>query len=162
MSEPLRVERDGGVLTLTNDDPPINRMSFEYMDAVERAVQEAAGDPGVRVLVFTAAGDRNFSVGMDLKQLATGAGARGGLEAVLDQRLRVLSAIESLPKPSIATLFGYCLGGGLEPRRRACRRETLRGDEGPGGGHARLPGEAPARVHGRVSASTVAAVRLSG
>lgn len=114
MTEPLRVERDGGVLTLTNNDPPINRMTFEYMDALERAVQEAAGDPDVRVLVFTAAGDRNFSVGMDLKQLAGGAAARGGPDAVFDQRLRVLAAIESMPKPSIATLFGYCLGGGLE------------------------------------------------
>ncbi len=40
--------------------------------------------------------------------------ARGGWEAVLDQRLRVLARIESLDKPSVATMFGYCLGGGLE------------------------------------------------
>ena len=33
---------------------------------------------------------------------------------MLDQRLRVLSAIEHLDKPVIATMFGYCLGGGLE------------------------------------------------
>ena len=51
---------------------------------------------------------------MDLKQLMTGAGERGGFEAVLDQRLRVLAAIENMDKPSIATLYGYCLGGGLE------------------------------------------------
>jgi enoyl-CoA hydratase len=110
----LRIEREDGVLTLTLNDPPMNRMSFAYMDALEDAVNEAADDPAVRVLVFTAEGDRNFSVGMDLKQLARSAGERGGPEAVFDQRLRVLAAIESLPKPSIATLFGYCLGGGLE------------------------------------------------
>jgi len=51
---------------------------------------------------------------MDLKQLQSGSAARGGPEAVFDQRLRVLAAIESMDKPSIATLFGYCLGGGLE------------------------------------------------
>jgi enoyl-CoA hydratase/carnithine racemase len=34
--------------------------------------------------------------------------------AVLDQRLRVLAAIERMGKPVMATLFGYCLGGGLE------------------------------------------------
>jgi enoyl-CoA hydratase/carnithine racemase len=113
-SAPLLLERDGGVLTLVNNDAPLNRMSFAYMDALEAAVADAAKDPGVRVLVFTAAGDRNFSVGMDLKQLAAGAAARGGPEAVFDQRLRVLAAIESMEKPSIATLFGYCLGGGLE------------------------------------------------
>ncbi len=113
-SEALLVEREGGVLTLTNNDPPINRMSFEYMDALEAAVEEAASDPEIRVLVFTAAGDKDFSVGMNLKQLQSGAAARGGSEAVFDQRLRVLAAIENMDKPSIATLFGYCLGGGLE------------------------------------------------
>ena len=112
--KPLLVERDGGVLTLTNNDAPINRMTLEYMDELEEAVNAAAKDPDVRVLVFTAAGDDNFSVGMDLKQLQTGAAARGGPEAIFDQRLRVLAAIESMDKPSIATLFGYCLGGGLE------------------------------------------------
>ncbi len=113
-TEPLIVHRDGGVLTLINNDPPINRMTLEYMDAVEEVVAQAVGDPGVRVLVFTAAGEDNFSVGMDLKQLASNAEERGGFEAVLDQRLRVLRMIETAPKPSIATLFGYCLGGGLE------------------------------------------------
>ena len=63
---------------------------------------------------LTAAGDEHFSVGMDLKQLMSGAQARGGFEAVLDQRLRVLAAIEDMDKPWIATLFGNCLGGGLE------------------------------------------------
>lgn len=116
MSEaaPLLVRRDGGVLTLSNNDDPINRMTFEYMDALEAAVNDAATDPEVRVLVFTAEGERNFSVGMDLKQLQSGSAARGGPEAVFDQRLRVLATIESMDKPSIATLFGYCLGGGLE------------------------------------------------
>jgi len=113
-SPALRVEQDGGVLTLAIDDPPINRMSFEYMDALEEEVARAAHDPSVRVLLFTAAGEENFSVGMDLKQLAAGAAERGGPDAVFDQRLRVLAAIERMGKPSIATLFGYCLGGGLE------------------------------------------------
>ena len=65
----LIVERDQGVMTLINNDPPINRMTFDYMDRVEEAVEEAANDPGVRALVFTASGTKNFSVGMDLKQL---------------------------------------------------------------------------------------------
>ena len=113
-STPLLIEREGGVLTLTNNDPPINRMSFEYMDALEAAVNDAANDPEVRVLVLTAVGEKDFSVGMDLKQLQSGAAERGGPDAVFDQRLRVLATIESMDKPSIATLFGYCLGGGLE------------------------------------------------
>ncbi|MEL6984361.1 MAG: enoyl-CoA hydratase/isomerase family protein, partial [Actinomycetota bacterium] len=101
-------------MTIVNDDPPINRMSLEYIDRIEELLTEVASDDSVRALVFTADGEDNFSVGMDLKQLATEAEARGGFEAVLDQRRRVLRQIETLGKPSIATLFGYCLGGGLE------------------------------------------------
>ncbi|MGB0921876.1 MAG: enoyl-CoA hydratase/isomerase family protein [Alphaproteobacteria bacterium] len=114
MGDALQVDLSEGVLTLTNNDGPINRMSLDYMDQVEAAVADAATNRDVRVLLFTAAGEENFSVGMDLKQMMSGAEARGGFEAVLDQRLRVLSMIENMGKPSIATLYGYCLGGGLE------------------------------------------------
>ena len=110
----LRVEQRGAVVILENQDPPRNRMTFEYMDELERAVVALRGDRSVRAVVITAAGDEHFSVGMDLKQLMGGADERGGFEAVLDQRLRVLTMIEQLDKPVIATLFGYCLGGGLE------------------------------------------------
>ena len=66
----MRTEISHGVMTLTNEDPPINRMTFEYMDEVEDAVADAAADPEVRAVVFTADGEENFSVGMDLKILA--------------------------------------------------------------------------------------------
>jgi len=110
----LRIERRDRMVILENQDPPRNRMTLEYMDALEDAIVAIRTDPGLRAVVITAAGDEHFSVGMDLKQLFSGADARGGFEAVLDQRLRVLSMIEHLDKPVIATLFGYCLGGGLE------------------------------------------------
>ena len=110
----MRVEHDSGVMTIVNDDPPINRMTLAYMDGVEEAVEQAANDPSVRAVVFTAEGTDDFSVGMDLKELMGGVGDRGGFEGVLDQRRRVLHRIEHLGKPSIATMFGYCLGGGLE------------------------------------------------
>lgn len=110
----LRIERRDRVVVLENNDPPRNRMTFEYMDSLERAIVAIRADPDVRAVVITAAGEEHFSVGMDLKQLVSGGEARGGFEAVLDQRLRVLSIVEQLDKPVIATLFGYCLGGGLE------------------------------------------------
>jgi enoyl-CoA hydratase/carnithine racemase len=110
----LRAERRGPVVILENNDAPRNRMTFEYMDELETAILGLRHDDDVRAVVITAAGDEHFSVGMDLKQITSGAEARGGFEAVLDQRLRVLAMIEQLDKPVIATLFGYCLGGGLE------------------------------------------------
>ncbi|MFQ5473267.1 MAG: enoyl-CoA hydratase/isomerase family protein, partial [Dehalococcoidia bacterium] len=80
----------------------------------ERRIEELASDKAVRAIVLRGAGEENFSVGMDLKQLPAGVERMGSIEAVFDQRLRVLAAIEGMEKPWIAVMRGYCLGGGLE------------------------------------------------
>jgi enoyl-CoA hydratase/carnithine racemase len=114
-SEPsLLIQRDGAIETLVINDAPRNRMGLAFMDALEEEVERLAGDASVRAVVIRGAGEENFSVGMDLKQLPEGVRRMGSVEALFDQRLRVLSAIENLPKPVIAVLYGYCLGGGLE------------------------------------------------
>ena len=113
-TDPLLVERDGAVETLIINDPPRNRMGLDFMDALEAEVARLAGDPDVRAVVLRGAGTQHFSVGMDLKQLPAGLERMGSVEAIFDQRLRVLAAIENLPKPVVAVLCGYCLGGGLE------------------------------------------------
>ncbi|MBI3784626.1 MAG: enoyl-CoA hydratase/isomerase family protein [Deltaproteobacteria bacterium] len=111
---PLLIEHNGPVETLVINDYPRNRMSLDFMDALEAAVARVADDPGVLAIVIRGAGTENFSVGMDLKQLPEGVNRKGSIEALFDQRLRVLDAIENLPKPVVAVLYGYCLGGGLE------------------------------------------------
>lgn len=112
--EPILVERRDAVTILTINDAPYNRMSLEFMDELERLVESIAADDSVRAVVLTGDGDENFSVGMNLKQLPQGIKAKGSPDAVFDQRLRVIAAIENMGKPWIVTLFGYCLGGGLE------------------------------------------------
>ncbi|MBW2288993.1 MAG: enoyl-CoA hydratase/isomerase family protein [Deltaproteobacteria bacterium] len=111
---PLLVERQGAVETFIINDAPRNRMGLDFMDALETEIERVARDSGVRAIVIRGAGEEHFSVGMDLKQLPKGIARMGSAEAVFDQRLRVLRAIENLPKPAIAVLYGYCLGGGLE------------------------------------------------
>ena len=111
---PLHIQKDGAVTTISINDAPWNRMSLEFMNELEVLVEDLAGDKSVRAVVITGDGDEHFSVGMHLKQMAGTVKSRGDLEAILDQRLRVLAAIENMEKPWIATLFGYCLGGGLE------------------------------------------------
>jgi enoyl-CoA hydratase len=113
-SRPLLLERDHGVATIIINDAPRNRMSLDFMDELEARVAELSADKSVRAVVFRGAGDDNFSVGMDLKQLPEGIKRKGSIEAVFDQRLRVLAAIENMEKPAIAVMCGYCLGGGLE------------------------------------------------
>lgn len=114
MNESPTLERRGKVAILTINDPPHNRMSMAFMDRLESLVTEIAADAGIRAVVLTAADDKNFSVGMNLKEIGGSLGDRDALDAIFDQRLRVLAAIENMDKPWIATLFGNCLGGGLE------------------------------------------------
>jgi enoyl-CoA hydratase/carnithine racemase len=99
---------------ISNNDAPYNRMTLEFMDELERLVTDIAADDSIRAIVITAEGLDNFSVGMNLKQIPEGIQRMGSMRALLDQRLRVIAAIENMDKPWIATLFGYCLGGGLE------------------------------------------------
>ena len=110
----LAYERRGAVAIVTIVDPPYNRMTFAFMNALEALVTDVAADEQIRSVVLTAAGDENFSVGMNLKELLPSMGDQARLDEVFDQRLRVLSTIENMDKPWIATLFGNCLGGGLE------------------------------------------------
>jgi len=113
-SDPLLIERDGPVETLVINDAPRNRMGLDFMDALEAEVARVATDESVRAIVIRGAGSEHFSVGMDLKQLPEGLKRMGSADALFDQRLRVLDAIEHLRKPVVAVLVGYCLGGGLE------------------------------------------------
>ena len=110
----LLLERDDAIATISINDAPWNRMSLEFIDELEKVIDGLAVDKSVRAIIITGEGDEHFSVGMNLKQMMGKAGDKGMIMAILDQRLRVLSTIENLDKPVIATLFGYCLGGGLE------------------------------------------------
>ena len=114
MEEPLIFTRRGAVAIISNNDAPYNRMTLEFMDRLEVIVDELAHDNSIRAIVFTAEGTENFSVGMNLKQLRKGIEDKGSVDGVFDQRWRVLEKIERMGKPAVATMFGYCLGGGLE------------------------------------------------
>lgn len=110
----LLVERNGAVETLIINDPPRNRMGLEFMDALGAEIERIAKEPGVRAVVIRGAGKENFSVAMNLMQIPEGVARMGSPEALFDQRLQILNAIENLSKPVVAVLYGYCLGGGLE------------------------------------------------
>lgn len=114
MTNALLQDRRDSVTIVSINDAPYNRMTLEFIDELEVLVGEIAADNSIRAVVLTAEGQDNFSVGMNLKQLSEGIQRMGGMDALLDQRLRVIAAIETMGKPWIATLFGYCLGGGLE------------------------------------------------
>ncbi len=114
MKESLILEIDDAVAIITINDAPYNRMSLDFMDTLEEIVSQIEKDNSIRAVVLTADGLDNFSVGMNLKQFSEGVERKGSSDALFDQRLKVIAAIETMQKPWIATMFGYCLGGGLE------------------------------------------------
>ena len=114
MTTPLLLERQDAVAIIAINDAPLNRMTLDFVDQLEELVNEIAAEDSIRAVVLTGEGLDNFSVGMNLKQLPEGIERMGSPDALFDQRLRVISTIETMGKPWIVTLFGFCLGGGLE------------------------------------------------
>ncbi|MBT5227634.1 MAG: enoyl-CoA hydratase/isomerase family protein, partial [Proteobacteria bacterium] len=98
-------KQDNGVAVISTNDDPLNRMTLEYIDELEGAIEDIAADNNIRAFVIMADGLTNFSVGMNLKQIGAGVEAAGNRDAFFDQRLRIIRRIETMEKPSVATLF---------------------------------------------------------
>lgn len=99
------------VATFSINNAPYNLMSLEYIDRLEEQLPDVLEDDQVRAIVFTGEGLDHSSAGMNLKQLPDGVKRAGSPEAFFGQRHRVLDMIEGGGTPTIATLFGFCLGG---------------------------------------------------
>ena len=90
-----------------------NAVSLEMWDAVEVALASFSADERVRVVVLSGAGGKAFVSGADISKFEK---ERGSKEATqhYNARLKVVyDAIENFPKPTIAMINGYCIGGGL-------------------------------------------------
>jgi enoyl-CoA hydratase len=107
-----RVEGSVGIETL-NRPEALNTLNRDIIIQLTDRVQRASGDPSIRVLVLGGEGERAFCAGGDLKarQREYESGTGDLLADVLQQLFTVLDAY---PRPVIAGIHGYCLGGGLE------------------------------------------------
>lgn len=114
MTDPYLYSVTNNVATFSINDAPWNLMSLEYIDRLEEQLPEVLADDNIRAMIFTGEGLDHFSAGMNLRQIPDGIKRAGSPEAFFGQRHRVLNMIENGGTPTIATLYGYCLGGGLE------------------------------------------------
>jgi enoyl-CoA hydratase len=101
-----------GVAVIELCNPPMNSLTFEMMHELDEAILRARFDDAVHALVLSAAGERVFCAGIDLRMLR--AVAPGFRHAFLLHANETLDRLEHTPKLVIAALHGHAVGGGLE------------------------------------------------
>jgi enoyl-CoA hydratase len=108
----VRVERDGPVAVITIDRPDkLNALNEQVRREIMEAVDELAQDDAVKVAVLHGAGEKAFVAGADVAEFAD----RSAVEQrEVYKHRRVYDALADFPKPLIAAVHGYCLGGGSE------------------------------------------------
>jgi enoyl-CoA hydratase len=115
-AEPVLLSEDiGPVRRLTLNRPgSLNALSGDLIEAISRALDDAAADDGVRVLILRGAG-RAFCAGYDLNEDA-GAGTQDTVHwhAELLHSAREMLKLFDHPKPVVAQVHSYCLAGGCD------------------------------------------------
>ena len=103
---------DGRIARIMLDNPPLNLTTLRILDELMEAVLEVQNNERVRVLIFTAAGDRIFCGGSNLQEFP--AIRDNFIEMKLRKENALFSRLENMDKPVIAAINAQCLGGGCE------------------------------------------------
>jgi enoyl-CoA hydratase/carnithine racemase len=111
MSEFVQFEVDGGIGTIRLDRPPMNALNGAIQDGLIAAAAEATARADVRAVIIYG-GPKVFAAGADIKEMVDKTYA--DLAATPLALSAACDAIARIPKPTIAAITGYALGGGCE------------------------------------------------
>ena len=103
----IRVEREGAVVTLTIDHPPVNAVNGDVVNGLAEGLAAAEADETCRALVITGSGPKFFSAGADITGFGAGADAIG-------KATNLTLLFEASRLPVIAAVNGIAFGGGCE------------------------------------------------
>lgn len=107
----IRVDIAESIATVTIDRPAVkNALNLETVNECHAALGELAANADVGVLIITGAGESSFVSGADINDIRA-RGLQDGLAAINSS---LFAAIERFPRPTIAAINGYALGGGCE------------------------------------------------
>ena len=111
MSELLSVEVDGGIATILLKRPPMNALNVEIQQALREAAEEVTERRDIAAAIIYG-GEKVFAAGADIKEMEN-----MSYTDMVSQSRRLQSAftaIARIPKPTVAAITGYALGGGCE------------------------------------------------
>jgi enoyl-CoA hydratase len=107
----IRVEISESIATLTVDRPSVkNALNLETVQELHEVLDALAVDAGVGVLIVTGAGETSFVSGADINDIR----ARGRDDGLAAINSSLFAKIDTFPKPVIAAINGFALGGGCE------------------------------------------------
>lgn len=111
----LRVEKRGAVGWIVLDQPARrNAINGAMWRGIASAVAQFQADAEIRCIAFRGAGMEAFSAGADISEFETKRADAATTVEYEDRVEDLLRAIQGSPKPSVAMIYGYCLGGGVE------------------------------------------------
>jgi enoyl-CoA hydratase/carnithine racemase len=108
----VSLSADAGIGTITLDKPPANSYDLEVVQELGEAVDAAAADDEVKVVILRSASEKFYCAGADIKAFQAGPHERN--MEMIETSHRTLSSIARIPKVFIAEINGHALGGGLE------------------------------------------------
>jgi enoyl-CoA hydratase len=111
MTELVTYGKQGQVITITLDNPPVNAVSTKVLNALNKAFDEAENDAEARVIILAGAGEKAFCAGGDMREEKDFGDPKNAL-AFRTLGRNTLNRIENGRLPVIAAIHGYCIGGG--------------------------------------------------
>jgi enoyl-CoA hydratase len=111
VSDTVRLEVEAGIATVRLARPPMNALDIELQEGIRAAAVEAAERRDVAAVIVYG-GEKVFAAGADIKQMQT-----MSYTDMVDRSAALqdaLTAVARIPKPTVAAITGYALGGGCE------------------------------------------------